>query len=363
MSQRRGPRHSRPYEEPDGWRVVVYDGKGGRSSVKAQTPELAIEAAVETLKLVAASAATIEEAIDTYRTYLQDKGDRPSTLDLVPRQLRAFFAGAELEPIGDLTRARAERLYEGLRTRDTARKKPPEVATQQAALASARAFAAWAVRRGLHKGPSPLEDVEPVGRRHRGKPQPRIDEARAWLEVALDLGQEWPGALAAAAALLMGLRAGELVSRTPRDLDDGGRLLWIGEQEGCKTGARQVEVPDVLQRPLLRLCVGVLPSSPLFRFTGVKMVTWWVRKVWAELGDRRAAAGLPPLAEPRDGWRRLTAHSLRGLHATLALQAGATAHVVAGALGHSPAMLRSAYAQPGAERAGAARGALMKLVK
>lgn len=361
--QRRGARITGPYGEKDGVRYVIHDGKGNRSSVKAPTEAAALQAAEETLALIASSAVTIEEAIDAYRAYLKEKGDRPSTLDLVPRQLRTFFAGAEHETLGDLTTARAARLYEALRTRHTERGRPPEVATHQAALASARAFGSWAVRKGLHRGPSPLEGVEPVGRRHRGKPQPRIDEARAWLEVALDLGEEWPGAICAAAALLMGLRAGELVSRTPRDLDDGGRLLWIGEEEGCKTGQRQVEVPEVLRRPLLRLCVAKLPAAPLFGFRGVKMVTWWTRKVWDVMCDRRAKAGLDPLVEPKDGWRRLSAHSLRGLHATLALQAGATAHVVAGALGHSPAMLRSAYAQPGAAEAGASQRALMKLVK
>ena len=41
-------------------------------------------------------------------------------------------------------------------------------------------------------------------------------------------------------------------------------------------------------------------------------------------------------------------HSLRGLHATLATEAGATSHVVAAALGHtSPAVTQAHYIQPG----------------
>ena len=41
-------------------------------------------------------------------------------------------------------------------------------------------------------------------------------------------------------------------------------------------------------------------------------------------------------------------HSLRGLHATLATEAGATSHVVAAALGHtSPAVTQAHYIQSG----------------
>jgi integrase len=55
-------------------------------------------------------------------------------------------------------------------------------------------------------------------------------------------------------------------------------------------------------------------------------------------------------------------HSLRGLHATLATEAGATSHVVAGALGHSsPAVTHAHYVDGATARRATARRAANKL--
>jgi hypothetical protein len=40
-------------------------------------------------------------------------------------------------------------------------------------------------------------------------------------------GQGESGTVAALVSLLMGMRASEITTRVARDLDDGGRLLWI----------------------------------------------------------------------------------------------------------------------------------------
>ena len=362
--QRRGPRISRAYQEPDGYRCVVYDGKGARSSVKAPTEAAAIEAAQATLAEVLAGALTIAEVIDAYRQYLLEKGDKLVTADLVKRHLIKFFAPDLTQPIADLTAARAEELYRSFCVTLTERSRPPAVATQQTHLADASALLRWccASKRRHHPGPSPFDEIEPVGRRHKGKPQPRLDEAREWLAVALDMGAEWPGAIAAAVALLMGLRAGEIVSRTARDLDDGGRLLWVTGKTNEECEPRQVEVPEVLQEPLRQLAQRH-QLGPLFGFRGEKMVTWWTRKAWEEMNERRGKVGLDPIPMPAKEWRLLSAHSLRGLHATLAAQSGITAHVVAGALGHGVAMLRGNYAQPGALETGASKRAALRLVK
>ena len=47
-------------------------------------------------------------------------------------------------------------------------------------------------------------------------------------------------------ALLMGMRASEMVSRVVRDLDDEGRLLWIPDSK-TEAGRRKLQVPELLQ--------------------------------------------------------------------------------------------------------------------
>ena len=156
-----------------------------------------------------------------------------------------------------------------------------------------------------------------MGRRRHGKAQLRIDEARRWQAKALqfaDQGEE--GAVAAMMSLLMGMRASEIVSRIVRDLDDEGRLLWIPETK-TEAGKRTLPVPEVLQPYLQRIAEGKGPTDSLF---GQHWRDWpreWVQRICK-------AAKVP----------EVTAHGMRGLHGTLAVERGATTHAVAQALGH-----------------------------
>jgi integrase len=159
--------------------------------------------------------------------------------------------------------------------------------------------------------------VQGLGRRRLGKPQLTTDEARRFLAKALELAADDEGAIAAAMALLMGMRAGEIVERTVRNLDDDGRLLWITDAK-TQAGVRRLEVPPQLQEHLLRLARGKRPADRLF---GRATHRHWVLRAVHRICK---AAGVP----------RVPSHGLRGTHATLAVSAGATSHVVAAALGH-----------------------------
>lgn len=57
--------------------------------------------------------------------------------------------------------------------------------------------------------------------------------------------QNGPLALGALLALTMGLRTREVMNRVVRDLDDGGRSLWIDEGKTA-SARRHLEVPAVL---------------------------------------------------------------------------------------------------------------------
>jgi integrase len=88
-----------------------------------------------------------------------------------------------------------------------------------------------------------------AGRRKRkhGKPQLWSEEARRWVATGM---AEWgeSGAIAALVSLLMGMRASEITTRVARDLDDGGRLLWIPDSK-TEAGKGTLRVPEVYSAP------------------------------------------------------------------------------------------------------------------
>ena len=112
------------------------------------------------------------------------------------------------------------------------------------------------------------------------------------------------------------MRASEIVSRVVRDLDDGGALLWIPDSKTL-AGRRKLQVPDFLQPYLVKLARGRDSQAALL---GEHWRDWprkWVQRICK-------AAGVP----------KVTAHGMRGLHGTLAVDSGITSHAVASALGH-----------------------------
>jgi integrase len=71
------------------------------------------------------------------------------------------------------------------------------------------------------------------------------------------------GAVAAMMALLLGMRATEIVSRVVRDLDDDGRLLWIPDSK-TDAGKRTLHVPELLRPYLARLAANQKAEARLF---------------------------------------------------------------------------------------------------
>lgn len=351
--QRRGDRVLGPYG-PDrrGRYQVITITAGKRESTFCATREEAEDTVIAAREeQAAAEALTIGEATTAYLAHLRAAGRRPATVLLAERMLARFFPDPTAH-LAALTPARAQRLYAAFQARPTKRGGPPAAATHHQALVRAKALLRWAVDRRLHPGPSPLAEVKPFGRARAGKPQLRIDEGRRWAKVALEQAEQEPGAAMAAAALLLGCRAGELVGCTVRDLDDGGTVLWLVGKTSQEHKPRPVEVPAALQPALLGLTVGKLPGAPLFG-RGPDAVGWWARRI-CEL------AGIEP---PRDEVHGLCAHSLRGMHATYARAAGATSRDVAATLGNSPAVLEAAYTAPGTAEAAERRRAQMRLVR
>ena len=301
-----------PYRHGDRWRchLVGSDGSRGyrsfatraaadayaeaaRSETGGQTVKKAVVAFLAKMKLRELKPASIESAEDRLEMLLcvNTNGGRPV------RWLRD--RGPELYEQAQVGRA-------------------PD--THRNALAIGKAFGRFCVKNRWLVS-SPFEDVEPAGRRRRGKPQLGVDEARKLTEVCLSAGIE-PEPIAVLATLLLGPRASEVIDRDVRDLDDGGRLLWIRASK-TEAGKRAVEVPEMLRPLLLGLAKDRIAAAPLFWTTnGARPSRHWVRDQCIRFCR---LAGVP----------EITAHGMRGTHSSLARRGGATAELVAAQLGHA----------------------------
>lgn len=342
-------RIGKPQRHRDKWRCLVTvhtDVASKRTWAPCgASPEAAETEAAEYARGAAAAAVTIREAIEQWLRQRAEEGARPVSIVNYRKATEQFFAGHQDGLLCDLTPKRAQAMYAALCRRPHQRTGEPLAAqTHQSYLQHSKTFAAWAVEAG-HIPRSPLENVERIGQPNRGKAQLRIDESRRFAAHALrEAARGHNGALFALMALLLGLRVGEVLSRTVRDLDDDGKVLWIEDVAGftlkTATSRRRVVVPAALRQLLLRRAANAgSAASLLANPAGRQYSVSWAGRAVHQLCDR---AGVP----------RVCAHSLRGLHATLAMEAGATSEAVAAALGHSSdTMTLRHYAAPGSQRA------------
>lgn len=355
-----------PYESADGWRLIVR-GPGGycaRSFVPRRRglafAERKKAAALATLK---SRARSIGQALDEYLAAREDRGLR--TAAETDRRLRLWFPALDF-PLGALTevicqgyaKAFGARTYEpGPKT--AARRISADYEAN--ALIEARTFLRWCeAQRWIPSNPLAKITGSRRKRRH-GKAQLRVDEARRWMAAALRLAPTDDGALAGLCALLLGMRASEITHLHVRDVDDDGQLVWAGEDEAARKtehARRRFYAPEIL-RPLL-----------LARTIAWQPARWWLagsprpggEGLWARPHGRSwplqaihricRAASVP----------LVSAHGMRGLQATLATSAGATAELVAAQLGHAdPSTTRESYATRESQAAGAQAAALRVL--
>ena len=121
--------------------------------------------------------------------------------------------------------------------------------------------------------------------------------------------------------LYLGLRQGEVAARVARDIDDEGRVLWIPSGK-TKNARRRLKIPEQIRPLVLARVQGKKPDELLFYPPNHQ--TYRTGYFWVQLARLCRLAGVPVVCP----------HSLRGMHATLALEGGATGDAVAKALGH-----------------------------
>ena len=321
-----------PYPNGKKWRIVVKEGQA-RKSVCVATREEAERLKADLLRTVSEQGPTrIGVALDDYLEAKRQQGARAVSLRTMESRLRLFLPLEE--SIGSLTPARAQALYEKETQRIARFGRTVTATTHRGTLKLAKTFFRWALERRMARA-NPFEAVKPVGKPSAGKRQLRIDEARKlyeWLLARAQGGDE--GSLALLLQLLLGLRSSEVLQRVARDLDDGGRVLWIPHGK-THNARRRLEVPEALRPFLLGLAAGK-PAERLL-FGGDREQPYFHIWLWRQVKKYCQRADLP----------RVCPHSLRGLHSSLAVAAGCTSGAVASALGHgSFAITAKHYVDP-----------------
>lgn len=330
------PRVYGPYPARKGLRLVILEGSARKSVIVASIEEAEKVRADLEAALRQRSGRSIAVSLGEYEDYLlHTRG--AATAPHIARAIARFLG--EDGMLGDISPARASAMYEAETRRVLGGKgQTVAAASHRTLLGQCKRFYAWAVERG-YAGENPFASVKPVGKPKVGKAQLRIDEARRFVATAMAQAQAGdPAATASLLALMLGMRAGEVLARIVRDLDDDGRVLWItrGKTDNAR---RRLEIPEVLRPCMARLADGKSPTELLFGespiHAGKPLTDAWL---WGHVRRLCDEAGVP----------RVSTHSLRGLHSTLAIEAGATSTAVAAALGHGSFQITAKhYAAPG----------------
>lgn len=344
------PRISKPHPHKRAYRCQYKTPAGAwRHGPTAPTAEEAVLLARQVVALQEhESGQTVAACIEAYLADHTDKGSRPRTIVRYRQTLGRFFASVLQRPLGYVTAARGAALYEALR-KDTGIRtgRPLAVDTHRNALGVAKVFLSWCKTKKKIRA-NPLAEVKAIGPKRRGKAQPTIDEARTlWQTCVREAEAGDVGALAAAMTLPMALRAGEIVSRTVRDLDNKGpdglpQHLRVQDQDSVgwetktKSSKRPVLIPEEIRALLVAQARDKLPGALLFpSAVGKLQHTTWINRHVHRLC---ALAGIPPFC----------AHALRGAGATLAAGVGDSPQKVATLLGHSNTSVTMAhYIKPG----------------
>ena len=311
--KREGARVLGPFMEGQRWRVIAVDAAGRRTSYTADT---ALAARRLAAKLSSAQGRIVENVVDEWTAARARSGKvLPATLAHQARRVRGLLGELLAMRLDQVTEKRAAAAYSAHFTTPSRRTEETlTAATHRFDLQLARALWNWAVKQGLASG-NPWASVEPAGRISRGKLQLRPSEVRAFAlaaeEAALD------GDVVALAALLclsMGLRSGEALAITPRDVD-GGDLFVMGTK--TKAARRRLKLSPKLQRLLKLACQGRGRTEPLCTASRQAL-----HREVARLCER---ADVPVVCT----------HALRGTHASLSVEAGTSVESVARALGHT----------------------------
>lgn len=305
-----------PYRRGRRWRVVETSAAGAHAtcSFESEASALAYIASFTD----ASKGRTVSAVLDAYLDHRKNDLGKRSIVTLGHR-LKAILRVVERDrPLSQLKPSVAAELY---RLRATEVKAD----THRGELAAAAAMLDWCRKQGWLAA-NPFADVEPTGRKAVRSDHLRIAEARKFLAAALEDGTD--AGLAAALALLLGLRASEVCDRLVRDVDDGARVLWIDHGK-TRSSNRHVIVPAILRDRLAQLTASRDGSERVFRDLDRHGLWRYVKRLCKAL----KIAGISPHALRRT-WSAISAETM-------------PMDSVSKALGHASTAVTRRHYQPG----------------
>ena len=306
------------------------------------------EAALTEARAVEGKQKTVSEAIEHYELYLRDtRGLRAASVITAIYRVRGLLRPLVSVNVARVTSTAAAEAY---KERADAGVSP---ATHRGELKEVRRLWRWLVTKRWVVA-NPWSAVEPKGKVPKGKAQLRDHEVERVERLALDMARgkgvgtdHWvenrrTGPLAVLVALYLGPRPLEVVNLTVRDV---GNVLYV---DGTKTSnaKRRVRMPPVLATLLHQHAAACQERGQERLFPHSRdWLRGWVKRLCR-------LAGVPEVC----------AQSLRGLHATLATEAGETGLAVARQLGHgSPTVTYDHYITHEAAEAARIRATLSEL--
>ena len=342
MPRERTERIYGPTKHGSRWRVTVIAADGSRSYPHERDRGPAgfatEEAALEYIRgfREAADERTLATVVDEYLAHRAAIGKRPGTVITDRYRLRGMLQCHKRDrPLLQVTPLVAQAILAQRQVELVKKRGKLAYDTAFGELCVVRAFFAWCVKKGW-LARDPFAEVELEGQKVNGKPQLYIDESRRFVEAAL--AENSPEGLAAAMAILMDMRASEITSRIVREVDDGGRVLWISRAKTPK-GNRHLKVPTVLQPRLRALCARRGPDERLF---GDGRDRHWV---YYHVQRICRLAKVPVVCT----------QGLRGTQSTISIDAVSVEHVAAALGQNGPRVTRRSYLAPGAEQSSRAR--------
>lgn len=313
------------YSNRSNWKVEVRRRDGTRTSQTYKNKAEAEAIAARVRKGLDIEGKLVSVAVDEYVHELATVHDRkPGHTKTTEYRLGSIFPTSLLLP--ELTAHRAQVLYDELRARVS-------VDTHRNTLAQAKTFCGWLVKNS-YLAENPFANVEGVGRRTKGKTQLTIDESRKLMATCIE--SEDVGATATLCCLVLGLRAGEVADIVPRSIDNGGTVLRV-DRSKTAAGVRLVEIPEMLRGRMEALA----EREGKDRHWVAGRVRAWCK-----------AAKVTPVGP----------HALRGTHASLATQAGATSQLVASTLGHASTRVTEQHYTKADVRERVEQGARLKVL-
>ncbi len=315
MRRRQSARILGPYQEGAIWRIIEVNSTGYRTSHMADSQQAANRLAAKLRAQL--RALTVGTAIGEWKESRLRAGCTPTTIHEQTARVHAMLDSVLALQMNEVTVRKAAAVYEQM-TKEPSRKtgRPLTAASHRHYLALIRAMWAWSIKQG-HAASNPWLQVEPIGRPATGKPQLRRQEARRFAELAEHEAAAGSRlALAALCCLSLGLRANEALNLTARDVDAESGELYVN---GTKTAAarRRIKLPFYLAKLLTQAAQGRPPAERLCHARRQKLHSTVVALC--------ARAGVP----------RVCVHGLRGTHASLAVEGGASVEAVARVLGHT----------------------------